>query len=98
MILTLKTVDVRSSGDLNACYSVIEAIGPQTRDVLITNLHLTALKVCTLIQADLMILAILCKNNNRFVKFIYNFCTPGRFFRSKKAAVFLMCIILKLLF
>ncbi|XP_017346938.3 crystallin, beta A1a isoform X1 [Ictalurus punctatus] len=41
-----------------------EAIGPQTGDVLITNLHLTAFKVCTLIQADLMILGILYGNRN----------------------------------
>lgn len=61
-MLSLKVVDIRSSGDLNACYSVIEAIGPETGDVLITHLHLTALKVGTLIQADLVILAILCRN------------------------------------
>lgn len=86
-MLTPIIFDLRSSGDLNACYSVTETVGPQTGDVLITNLHLTALKVCTLVQADLMILGILYGNTVETV-WVY---ADGRHVSSlKKNAVFLM--------
>lgn len=46
----------RSSGDLNARYSVLEAVRPQAGDVFVTDLHLTAVEVHTLKQTDLVIL------------------------------------------
>lgn len=50
---------LRSTKDLDAGNSVLEAIGPQAGDVLITDLHFAALKVHALKQADFMILSVL---------------------------------------
>lgn len=44
---------------LNAGDSVLEAVAPQTWDVLIRNLHLTTFKVHALIQTDVMVLWVL---------------------------------------
>lgn len=52
----------RSSCDLNAANSILEAVRPQARNILITHFHLATIKVCTLIQANLVILWVLEKN------------------------------------
>lgn len=49
---------------LNAGDSVLEAITPQTWDVLIRHLHLTTLKVHALIQTDIMVLGVLHGERN----------------------------------
>lgn len=46
----------RSTIYLNAANSVLEAMAPQTWDVLIRNFHLTTVKVHALIQTDIMVL------------------------------------------
>ena len=38
---------------------VLEAVGPQARNVLVTHLHLAALKVHALKEADLVVLGVL---------------------------------------
>lgn len=51
--------DSRSSCDLDAGHSVLEAVGPEAGDVLIAHLHLASLEVHTLVHADLMVLHVL---------------------------------------
>lgn len=48
-----------STGDLDAGNAILEAVGPEGRDVLVTHLHLTTLKVHALKQADLVVLGVL---------------------------------------
>lgn len=64
---------LRSTIYLNAGDSVLEAVAPQTWDVLIRNLHLTTIKVHALIQTDVMILWVLHGERNSFyVSYIIN--------------------------
>lgn len=51
--------DLRSAGDLNAGNTILEAVRPQTWNILITNLHLTTLKLWRFKQANLVVLGIL---------------------------------------
>lgn len=51
--------DLRSTGDLDAGHTILEAIRPQAGDVLITHLHLTALEVWAFKQANLVVLRVL---------------------------------------
>lgn len=50
---------LRSTIYLNAGDSVLEAVTPQTWDVLIRNLHLTTIKVHAFIQTDPVVLWVL---------------------------------------
>lgn len=64
---------LRSTIYLNAGDSVLEAVAPQTWDVLIRNLHLTTIKVHALKQTDVMILWVLHGERNSFyVSYIIN--------------------------
>lgn len=47
-----------STGDLKTSNTILEAIRPQARNILIAHLHLTTLEVWTLIQADLVVLGV----------------------------------------
>lgn len=50
---------LRSSGNLHAAHSVAETVGPQGGHVILLDLHLVALEVGQLEQADLVLQAVL---------------------------------------
>ena len=50
---------LRSTGDLDARNAILETVRPQAGDVLVANLHLAALEVHGLVQADLVVLGVL---------------------------------------
>ena len=50
---------LRSTGDLDARNTILEAVRPQAGDVLVADLHLAALEVHGLVQADLVVLGVL---------------------------------------
>lgn len=52
-------MDLRSSGHLKAGNTVLETVRPQAWNILITHLHLTALKIWAFKQANLVILRVL---------------------------------------
>ncbi len=53
------TLHLRSTADHDAANSVGESVGEQTRDVIIHDLHLAALVLAHLKQADLVLLRVL---------------------------------------
>lgn len=55
----------RSTADNDAAHSVGEAIGEQAGNVIVHDLHLAALELSNLIQADLVLLRVL-KEGKRF--------------------------------
>lgn len=50
---------LRSTADNHAAHSVGEAVGGQTGDVVVHDLHLAALELSHLVQADLVFLRVL---------------------------------------
>lgn len=65
LILIMRS-HLRSTGHLNAGHTILEAIRPQAWDILIAHFHLTALKVHTFIQADLVVLGVLKEEHTSF--------------------------------
>ena len=53
--------NLRSTADHDAANSVGEAIGEETGDVIVHDLHLAALELSHLVQADLVLLGVLLK-------------------------------------
>lgn len=58
----------RSTADDHAAHSVCEAVGEQAGNVVVHDLHLAALELSHLIQADLVLLGVLKGSNNNTVK------------------------------
>ena len=50
---------LRSTVDLDAGNAILEAVRPQAGNILIADLHLAALEVHGLVQADLVVLGVL---------------------------------------
>lgn len=55
----------RSTADNDAAHSVSEAIGEQTGNVVVHDLHLATLELSDLVQADLVLLRVLVGRKTR---------------------------------
>lgn len=58
----------RSTADNHAAHSVCEAVGEQAGDVVVHDLHLAALELTHLVQADLVLLGVLKERTNLLLR------------------------------
>lgn len=60
---------LRSTADSNAAHPVSESMGEQTGNVVVHDLHLAALELSDLVQADLVLLRVLAQTKTAAVQF-----------------------------